>query len=76
MGLQLERPPQGLNLLLSSQTVPGEGRPGKDWGKEPHCTRCGPKKAHVPSWNSKGYLTCFMKLQKFPQIPIPAREER
>ena len=47
--------PQGLYFLLSSQTVPGEGRPGKDWGREPHCTPCGPKKAHVPSWNSKGY---------------------
>ena len=32
--------PQGLYFLLSSQTVPGEGRPGKDWGREPHCTPC------------------------------------
>ena len=34
-----------------------------------------PKKAHVPSWNSKGYLTCFRKLQKFPQIPISTLKE-
>ena len=26
-------------------------------------------------WNWKGYLTRFMKLQKFPQIPVPTREE-
>ena len=35
-----------------------------------------PKKAHVPSWNSKGSLTRFTKLQKFPEIPVPTREER
>ena len=28
-----------------------------------------PKKAHVPSWSSKGYLTRFVKLQKFPRYP-------
>ena len=34
-----------------------------------------PKKYHITSWNSKGYLTWFMKLQKFPQIPVPTLEE-
>ena len=34
-----------------------------------------PKKDHVPSWNSEGYLTRFRKLQKFPQIPVPTREK-
>ena len=41
MGLQLERPPQGLCLLLSSD-CPGAGRPGKDWGREPHRTPVAP----------------------------------
>lgn len=30
-----------------------------------------PKKSHVPSWNSKGNLTPFMKPQKFPEIAVP-----
>ena len=34
-----------------------------------------PKKYHITSWNSKGYLTWFMKLQKVPQIPVPTLEE-
>ena len=33
------------------------------------------EKPHVPCWNSKGYLTPFMQLKKFPQIPILTREE-
>ena len=28
-----------------------------------------PKKAHVHSWNSKGYLTRFRKLRNFPRYP-------
>ena len=26
-------------------------------------------------WNSKGYLTCFSKPQKFPQIPVHTQKE-
>ena len=26
-------------------------------------------------WDSKGSSTCFTKLQKFPKIPVPSREE-
>ena len=43
--------------------------------RRPLDTAVFPKKAHVPSWNSKGYLTCFRKLQKFPQIPISTLKE-
>ena len=34
-----------------------------------------PKKFHVPSGNSKGYLPPFMKVQKFPKILVPTQEE-
>ena len=33
------------------------------------------ERQHFP-WNSKGSSTCFMKLQKFQEIPVPTREER
>mgnify|MGYP006996429977 CR=1 FL=1 len=34
------------------------------------------KKSPSFPWNSKGSLTCLMKLQKFPEIPVPTPEER
>ena len=38
------------------------------------CWSISKERQHFP-WNLKGSLMCFTKLQQFPQIPVPTREE-
>ena len=60
---QLERNPK----LPANSTQPTEFSPA--CLSRPIDAAAFQKKANVHSWNSKGYLTSFMKLQKFLQIP-------
>ena len=57
-------------------TTPGKQRNSPVHACRPFYAAAFPKKVHVSSWNLKGHLTRFVKLQKFPQIPVPTRKER
>ena len=61
--------PSGCELILGfhlKYTHPETNiRTGEEQNR-PFYAAAFPKKAHIPYWNSKGYLTRFRKLQKFP----------